>query len=338
MIDNKYELAYVDGSFLLTRSLWISCKGKRVEEFNPGEVVKICIQSINKMARDNGVTADKVILIFDKWSPEYEGYYRSWLIKNYVKYKGSRKYITQEDLNNLMSTPGVTPEEIQKATRELAISNLKYAAKDILMNMGSIGLWGYRMEGYEFDDIATIASFQRYQYQTKKDVIVTSDSDLKYSVTPKTDLFRFKTSKNPATIITYDEMYEEIPEEIRKRGVSLYQYKAFLESLSETHNDMIRTKKSGVEVNQAILSILDGDYSVLENKEAFEAQMSTFDLSKFPNLQEVQRAIHQDFLSAGKHGTIVDFHKFCFNNGISGISDRYYSELSGRFDTKLFSE
>jgi hypothetical protein len=289
------------------------------------------------MARDNGVTADKVIIIFDKWSPEYSGYYRSWVIRDYVKYKGSRKYITQEDLDKLLETPGVTKEDIEKATRELAINNLKYAAKDILMNMGDIGIWGYRKEGYEFDYIVTLAAFQRYNSQVKKDIIVTTDSDLMYSVTPRTDLFRFKTSKNPATYVTYDEMYESIPEEIRKRGVSLYQYKSFLESLSETHNDMIRTKKVGIPVDRAILSILDGNYDVLDNKEAFEAQMKSFDLSCFPGLRELQEDIAYKFTTSGKPGNLEEFHKFCESTGVTGISDRYYSEMIGRFDTKLFS-
>ena len=39
MIGNKYGIAYVDSSFLLTRNTWMATKDKQPEEMEPGSII-----------------------------------------------------------------------------------------------------------------------------------------------------------------------------------------------------------------------------------------------------------------------------------------------------------
>ena len=80
-----------------------------------------------------------------------------------------------------------------------------------------------------------------------------------------------------------------------------------------------------------------GDYSDVDKLEAFKAQMRSFDLSCFPQVDQVNKMIQTEFGTAGKIGTVDDFKDFCVRHGVSGISDSYYNGLSCRFDVKLFS-
>ena len=73
---NKYRYCFVDTSYLVRRNGWVVSKGKEPGEYNYLDIVKMSIQTINKMARDCGMTADKFVLVFDSWSKDYEGYYR----------------------------------------------------------------------------------------------------------------------------------------------------------------------------------------------------------------------------------------------------------------------
>lgn len=52
MDNNRFELALVDGSFLLKRSAAMVCKNKKPEEMNPGDVLRLMTQTLRKAARD----------------------------------------------------------------------------------------------------------------------------------------------------------------------------------------------------------------------------------------------------------------------------------------------
>lgn len=339
MIGNKYNYAFIDGSFLLTRNLWVATKDKKPEEMNPGEVIRITIQTINKLYRDWNVGADKVILIFDEWDKTISGYVRSWMIKDYVQYKGSRKFITEQTIEDMKADPNTKPEELEKALHELASNKIKFQAKKIMKEeFKNIGLPYFSWPGYEFDDIATLASFGLNGLTDKPNVIITKDSDLSWSVCPGCDQFLLPTRGSEPQIITYSEMYYKIPEVLRNNGLGLYMYHAYCDSLGITgHNDNLKTIKSGHDGTQTILNIMRGDYSDVDKLEAFKAQMRSFDLSCFPQVDQVNKMIQTEFGTAGKIGTVDDFKDFCVRHGVSGISDSYYNGLSCRFDVKLFS-
>ena len=60
---NRYKYALVDMSYILVRNLKAISAGKQVGEYNEGEVLRITIQTIKKIVRDYGITADKYIFI-----------------------------------------------------------------------------------------------------------------------------------------------------------------------------------------------------------------------------------------------------------------------------------
>lgn len=340
MLANKYGMAFVDHSFLLTRNLWMATKDKEISEMNPGDVVRITLQTLRKLGRDWGITCDKIILIADQWSREYGGYYTNYLTSAFGgAYKGSRKWITEQVLEDMKSDPNVTEEEVKAAERELAINKVKFEAKRIMKEeFPKIGVYYYGFDGYEFDQIATLAAFQRYSVVNKPDIIVTKDTDLTFSVTPACPFFSLPTKGQEPKVITYDEMYATIPDSLKAKGLSLYQYNAYLNSLGKSHNDMSRSLKPGIDTTTAILHIMDGDYSDLDNVDLFLAQMKSYDLSCYPHLREVQQAIAMDFGTKGKLANLDEFHDFCMKNKVSGISDRYFSDFTNSFDPRLFSK
>ena len=338
MVKNKYGLAFVDLSFILTRNLWVATKDKEIPDMKSGDVLKITLQTLRKLSRDWGITADKIILVSDTWDKNLGGYFRTYMLKDFVTYKGSRKYMTEQVLEDMRMDPSVTPEEIKAAERELAINKIKYEAKRAMLNgFPEIGIYSYGYPGYEFDDIVTLASFMRAGKISKPDIIITKDTDLLYSLSPTCCFFSLPTRGSEPKVTTYEEMYQTIPQELRDRGLSLYNYHAFMDSLGLGHNDMGSSKKSKADTTQTILKIMNGDYSDVENVDLFKAQMSTFNLSNFPDLDKVQTAINNDFERAGKLGTVDDFHFFCSRYGVEGISDRYFTEFADEFDPRMFS-
>jgi 5'-3' exonuclease len=340
MIGNKYNYAFIDGSFLLTRNLWVATKDKKTfEEMDSGEVIRITLQTINKLYRDYEVGSDKALLIFDEYNRDLGGYIRSYMIKDYVQYKGSRKFVTEQTIEDMKADPNTKPEDLEKAIHELAVNKIKFMTKKIIKEeLKNIGIPYFSWPGYEFDDIATLASFGLNGKTSKPNVIVTKDSDLSWSVCPGCDQFLLPTRGSDPKVVTYNEMYYKIPEVLRNNGLGLYMYHAYCDSLGITgHNDNLKTIKSGHDGTQAILNIMNGDYSDVEKVDAFKAQMRSFDLSCFPQVDRVNDMIFNDFPKVGKIGTVEDFREFCTKFNVKGISDSYYKGLSERFDVKLFS-
>jgi len=339
MIGNKFSYALVDTSFLLNRNLFVVTKDKEINEMNPGDVVKLTLQTLNRLARDWDISCDKIILIGDEWNKDIGGYYRTQMIKDYIHYKGSRKFMTQEKLEEMKKDSNVTPEEIKAAERELAVNRIKYLSKQIIKNeLKNFGLPYFSYPGYEFDDIATMASFLLHGKTDKMNVIITKDSDLSYSLCPTCCQFLLPTRGSDPKIITYNDMYTTIPLELLSRGMSLYQYFSFLNSLGYSHNDTAKTVKPRLNPTEVILHILDDNYEDLTNIEAFKAQMNSFNLSNFPNLDKVQNMILNDFSTQGRISSSKDFMNFCKTCNIEDLSEHYYTDFVNRFDQKLFSK
>lgn len=340
MNSNKYEKAYIDGSFLITRNLWVATKGKEIDEMNPGDVLKITIQTLNKLSKAWGITADKICLIFDEWDKNLGGYIRTWMIKDYVAYKGSRKFMTDKLLEEMKADPSISEEVIKKAERELAVSKVKFEAKRLMKEeFRKIGIPYFSFPGYEFDDIATLASVNGYGKRSKPDVIVTKDTDLTWSLMPDVDFFKLPTNGSKPEVITYNDMIVQVPQVLRDKGMGLYWYHAYCDSLGITgHNDNLKTIKRGRDGTQAILNIMDGNYDDVANVDAFIAQMKSFNLPSFPNIGEVNEMIKVDFKTRGHLGTIDEFRDFCQRTNVDGIRDAYYSDFIGRLDQKLYSE
>ena len=335
---NNYAFAVVDLSYLLQRNLYACSRGKGVGEYTAGDVVKMTIQTLNKIPRDYPLSISKYIFLADKWSDELGGYYRHHILSG--SYKTDRTWMTLEGLEAIKNSPEATEEDIKKAESEFYLNNVKLEAKEILKNelryFGVPCIW---QDGWEFDDCAYLfASLWYNNPDTRKSVIITKDSDLQYSINPKVDYFRLPTGGSMPEIITYSQMYQTIPERLRDMDIPLYYYKAVLDSLGLGHNKLQKTKLPRVDVTETIQKIMAGNYSNLKDEELFKLQLSTFDISKFPGLTELKEKLTKDIFTIGRLGELSEFKMFCESHGITDISDRYYSEFISRFDQKLFTE
>lgn len=336
MIGNKYKYGLIDMSYVLSRNVFAASRGKKPGEFTAGDVIKMTIQTLNKLPRDFGITVDKYILLRDTWDKSYGGYYRTYLLKGL--YKSTREYITEEKVSEMRKDPTKTEKEIEEAELKAYINKVKSEAKwGMIKELKNFGIPCLGVEGWEYDDLAYLASCMLYGQGNKPSVIITKDSDLQYALSPMMDYFKIPTGGSEPQIITYDEMYAQIPDSIKGK-VSLYEYKALLDSIGEGHNDMTKTKVDRANVIETIEKILREDYSNIENLEVFSRQYNSFKIEKFPKLQEAQRLIQEQLDKVGKLGGLDEFKNFCTSYGISGISDRYFTEFINRFDTKLFSD
>ena len=339
MISNKYNYVIIDFSYVLQRNLFVISKGKEVGEYTYGELIRMMIWTINKLARDYGLTSDKVVLIYDKWDKELGGYYTTYLLGG--QYKDTRKYMTEEVFQEIKSDPTKTPEEIHKAELELYQNQVKYKAKWSIIGNGGLGNFGIPcigLDGWEADNLAWLASCLLYGKGDKPNILVTKDSDWQYLTNPSLDFFKMPKSGESPKVITYDEMYCQIPESIRNRGIGLYQYKSLVDSIDGSHNDMRRTRKDYANLERTILEVLDGDYSNIEDLELFKKQYNSFDISRYPRFEEAKRLITDVLPTCGRLGSIPEFHTFCDKHKIEGISDRYFTEFISRFDPKLYCE
>lgn len=347
MDTNKYRYCFIDSSYLIRRNGWACSRGKKPGEYNALDIVRMSIQTINKMARDYGVTADKYILVFDAWSKDYQGYYRSYMIKDFVEYKGSREpFPSIQGLRDLQQKPGVTAEELEKYAGKLYENQARADAKKIMKELGRIGIPAIWTDSFEFDDIAYMAGVLMVN-EDKPSVIVTKDSDLKYCTTPMLDYFSLPTSGSQPEFITYDQMWESVPEDLKELlvanskkdfGSALYFYKALLDSLGEGHNDLTKTKKTRHNANTAIARILgNNDYQDVEKPEIFLKQLETFKVFNFPKAMDAYQTICS-IQTKGHYASISEFRDFCKTYGLTDISDAYYQSFLDRLDQKLFSE
>ena len=336
---NKYQYLLVDLSLLLSRNVFACSRGKEVGEYTSGEVVKMTIQTLNKIARDYGVTSDKIILLADTWDPELGGYYRTWLLGG--NYKDSRTWMTPEKFKEILETPGVTSGEIEKAEKELYQNQVKQEAKQILKEEAKkIGLPCIGIPGLEYDDLCYIISSLLYSSgATKKSIIVTKDSDCMYCTSPVVDYFRLPVGGSSPEIKTYTDIYTTlVPEELREKGVSLYSYKSIWDSLDGGHNDLRKTRLPRTNLVDVISGILVGDYSGVKDPDLFNRQLQTFQLDSFPMINQAVQEVSMKLPTVGHLGSIQEFHDFCDSHGISGISDKYYNAFITRFSQKLFTE
>ena len=335
MIGNKYKYGIIDLSYILTRNVFATARGKKPGEFTAGDVIRMTIQTLNKISRDYGVQVDKFLFFRDTWDKKYGGYYRTYLLKGL--YKTTREYMTDEKLQKLKKDQTKTQEEIEKAELDAYINKVKTEAKWGLINgMKNFGVPCVSVDGWEFDDLAYLASCMLYGIGNKPSVIITKDSDLQYSLTPMMDYFRIPTGGSQPVFITYNEMYSTIPDSLKGK-ISLYQYKAILDSLGEGHNDMTKTRADGVNIEETILKILNEDYSNIIDYETFIKQYNSFNIEQFPGFQKAQWIISDQLDKIGKLGNNNEFKEFCNSYGVNGISERYFSEFIGRFDPNLYN-
>lgn len=340
---NRYRYGLIDLSYVLSRNVY-SCYKK--DQDTPGDVVRSIIQTIGKLRRDFEIKADKYIFLNDTWSKIHGGYFRTYLLGGY--YKTGRPHTTKEDLEKLEENPEVNEKELLKAKENYRIGGIKKEAKKVILaELGHFGIPCVSVDGWEVDDLVRLSSvLLDGEPSGKNSVVITKDSDLLYSLTPRLDYFRIPSAGSTPEIITYSQVWDSLSDEIKDCGLSLYDYKCYSDSLGSGHNDMIRTKKIRTNTDKIILEILQGNYENVENRELFETQLKTFRVQEFPNFDEAQARLVDAFTKLGGIGTYAEFKKFCDNYKINTdydtagryISERYYSDLIEELDRSLYED
>lgn len=339
MICNKYKYALIDFSYILSRNTFAVSAGKKRGEYTESDLIKSVIQTLAKLGKDYGICADKTILIGDKWSKDFGGYYRTYLVKDFTEYKGDRVYWDDKKVEDFIAEGTHTEEEIEKVKDEAYMNSVKYKAKYAIINdLGYFGIPSILVEGWEADDLSWASTGFLYNPEDKPSILVTKDSDWKYNLSPKMDYFSLPKKGSNPEIITYDQMYLTIPDEIKAKGVSLYDYHCMTDALGFGHNMLGVSKKTGTDSTQAILKILGGDYSDVENLDMYKTQMSTFDVSKFPRFNEVRDIVVNKYGTIGHIGTSSEFMEFCKKYNISGISEQYYNNFISRLDSSMYKD
>lgn len=342
MLSNKYSQLWVDISWLLSRNMFAISAGKHAGDYHAGEVIRLTIQSLAKLGNQLGLSSDKILLLNDKWKKEYGGYYRTHLLGG--KYKDDRVYIDNlyvEELRSKAATdPTITPEQIQKATDEAFSNQVRMEAKYAIMNdlhhFGFSSIW---YDGLEFDDLAVIASMMYSSGDTtgrKPCCIVTKDSDMLRAVSPCVHFYKFPKKGEEAKVWTYEEAYNEVPQEFRDKGVSLYWYHCLMEALGAGHNNARSPRKKGSNVMKVALEVVNGNYENIEDKDLFDTTMKSFDFSTYPMIQDVQEMIQTKFMTTGRVGTLTEFRNFCIKHNVEGISDSYFSNYVSRLDRSMY--
>lgn len=332
MITNKYRYNIIDGSWLLKRNCSLSFSFfKRDPEnnvFTPGKVLTSFIQSINKFARDYGVTADKVIICWDMWDGP-SGYYTSQVLAG--EYKDDRKYYTEADLDN----PDLTDEQKKEIELEVLRNDVQRKAKYMIKS----DLWKYGIPsiyeaGYEADQIVWVLA-NMLNSQDKPSIITSADSDWSYLVTPNVDYFKAPLRGAEPKILTYAEsVSQKMPEDLVGK-ISLYDYKSMYDSLESSHNAMRRTRKEGLDTNDVIRQIVNsGDYSGVEDLRRYNLQLSTFDISQFPKFQKVLDMVNT-LDKIGGLAPVEEFRMFSDSAGMT-VSDSYYMKFRDRLDPSLY--
>ena len=342
MAKGFYKYGFIDLSYVLSRNMFsVANHSKTGFDYTPGDLVRVTIQTINKICRDYNITADKFIFLRDTWDKELGGYYRTSLLPK-GEYKGDRGYMTQELFEEIQNNPESTPTEIEDARKELYRNETKTKAKWILIrDIADFGIPTLEVPGWEADDLAYLATnLLMEDPDPKKSVIITKDSDILYSLSPKVDYFKIPTGGSKPQVITYDQMWydnERMPEVCRNMGMSLYTYHAIWESIGEGHNNMARTRKNYADPLDTIIKCYNNDFSNLEDIDLYLKHMKTFNLLEFPHLDEAKQMFYTKVGTCGNIGSVEEFRTFCEKKGINGISDSYYSTFVGRLDKSLYT-
>ena len=166
MIGNKYKYGLIDMSYLLSRNVF-ACSRKGLGQFDAGDVIKMTLQTLNKLPRDFGITVDKYILVRDTWAKEYGGYYRTYILGG--KYKDSRVYMTDEMVEEMKRDPSKTEEEIKKAELDAYINKVKREAKNgLIYELNKFGVPCVGVSGWEYDAVIIFSTRAKDQEGTQR--------------------------------------------------------------------------------------------------------------------------------------------------------------------------
>lgn len=290
----EYEYGFIDGSIVLSRNFYAMKPILSSDKVGPEKLVASVLQSIFKIAREK-LRCERYFILWDK-----KPYYKT---KYLIQDTGTSEYKTdrRQESDYLVKKMG----------------NAKYI---LLCEAGNIGLTSIQFKGWEADDLAYLASCQCIG-RNKKSVIISFDSDWESWLGPNTDYYNLRRDE----ITTYEQTLKwHKPIE----GYSVFQSKAFRDSMRGSHNNLKQTLKSEYKsVSSAVIirAFERGDYKYFSNVELFKAQLRTFDITSYPDYENVSQFLKR----VENEGSLLDL------DGFRIIRERMHM-IPSQLSTKLY--
>lgn len=270
-----YEYGFIDGSIVLSRNFYAMKPLLSREDVGPEKLVASVLQSIFKIAREK-LNCERYFILWDK-KPYFK---TSYLIQD----TGKSEYKTD-----------------RRKESEYLVKKMGNAKYLLLCEAGNIGLTSIQFKGWEADDLAYLASCQCIG-RDKKSVLISFDSDWESWLGPNTDYYNLRRDE----VTTFDQAmrwHKPI------QGYSVFQSKAFRDSMRGSHNNLKQTLKSeykSVPSIDIIKAFERGDYHYFSDVELFKAQLRTFDITSYPDYENVSQYLK----SAERDGTLLDLDGF----------------------------
>lgn len=288
--------------------------------YSTEELIKRFFWGIGKYTRDM-CTAEKIILLWDK-APYYK-------VDILGAYKDSREYHDESELDEIDIY--TNPEEYANLQEWITDNNKKNEAKRFIVdNFNKLGMISIIHQGYEGDDLAYLCS-QYLKDDDEISAIVSSDSDWEYWGSPNVKTIKFNGEQS-----FYEDKLAYNLERLRApKNLDLFTLKAYFDTFYGSHND-IRPAMKNVDcyVGTQLDAIKNKDFSNL-NKELYEANMKSFDIYHYPEIDEVLKDIDNKIRHYGSIGTTDTKCELLNSNGIN-VSNSYYETFIGNLNSKWY--
>jgi hydrogenase maturation factor len=285
------------------------------------DVVKSFFYSIVKVIRDIA-SCRKIILCFDS-AP----YHKSLFLDDY---KGSRYYVTEDDL--LKIDREKDPLNYINIKEDIRLNEIKKEAKNfIIENFNKLGMYVLIHKGYEADDLAYLTA-QHVENDNERSCLVSIDEDWSYLINKNVDWLKTNTQ----SIFNYEKILDRNRNYLPDMGISLFQYKAYWDSLFGSHNDLVETIKKGenIDLKEVIKNCLNEDYSNINDIDKFKAQLKSFNINDYPEYDQVMEKIKL-IETEGSIMSIDEYDYFKLMNNFK-VRTEYYSNYVKEIDSTMY--
>lgn len=271
-----YDIGIIDKSILMHRN-YSMLKGTFGDKLTAGLLIKSCIQSIFKIAREQ-LEVGKYILVADS-----KPYHKSKILVSQV---GQSEYKTNrpKEKDNFM-------EIYAKASYGLAEFGNRF------------GVNQYRVDGYEADDLAYLIS--QNLKTDHKNLIISFDSDWFYLVNDHTDYYNMRHRK----IYNYDRCCKYVH---KTEHFNLLDTMIIRTAFKGSHNNLKQTIKNEYLSKPSkwlMDNYLAGNDFIFTDKDLFEAQLKTWNMEQYPDYDKVIN-LANEVVKPTKLGSLDDFRSF----------------------------
>lgn len=217
------------------------------------------------------------------WDKRIKGkYFKSEIIDQLEdgdSYKGDRKYVSVEDLDN----PDLTQKDREKIQAELIKNTERYAAKSFIeTEFPKIGIHSYHLAGWEADDLDLVWAMET-EKRGGMQIHYSGDSDWSLQLREKDIHWQVNRSKLYLKTVADVRTKFSIPDHLSLLEWAELNYSAF-----GSHNFLKRTFDPSVKrvTKKYKEKLFSGDLSDIVDRERFDVQRKCFDVKNFPNLDK----------------------------------------------------